>query len=343
MLRSLTRRRTAPVVVAAAAAALVLTGCGSGSNDDKATDKANSSSTPSSSASPSAGATTGATDTPAADKPCAVATGGKSAGITVTGDFGKKDPKATFAKGLTTTKLERTVVTKGSKATTKKGDTLTVVITAYNGRTGKQVSSESAKVTVGDATFPLSLDAGFDCVNIGSRVVTTFPSSDLYGDTGNVDLGIEAKDSLVVVSDVVGAVKPLTPAAWNDAPKVTFKGKTPKFTLTGAPSPTLKLHIIKKGKGAVVGNGDTVTVNYYGVSWDTKKVFDESYTKTPASFAVTGVVQGFGAALAGQKVGTRLIVTMPPKYGYGEGTQNTSNLVGQTLVFVVDIISTKAP
>ena len=51
------------------------------------------------------------------------------------------------------------------------------------------------------------------------------------------------------------------------------------------------------------------------------------------------MVQGFGAALVGQKVGSRVIVTMPPKFGYGEGTVNENDLVGQTLVFVIDIIS----
>ncbi|MET3962174.1 hypothetical protein ABIE44_002108 [Marmoricola sp. OAE513] len=341
MLRSLTRRRTAPVL-AVAVAALILTGCGGGDKDkdSKAKDDASASASDGATATP----TDGATDKPAgSEDPCKVATGGKSGEIKVSGAFGKVDPKVNFEKGFSTKKLERTVVTTGKKATSKKGDSLNVVLTAYNGRTGKKLSSENAKLSVGDVTLPLSLDAGFDCVPIGSRVVTSFPAKDLYGDSGNADLEIEADDSMVVVTDIVDAVKPLTPAAWPNAPKVTFKGKTPKVTLTGKPSTKLQLKVLKKGNGAVVGAGDTVSVNYYGVSWNTKKVFDESYSKAPASFAVTGVVQGFGAAIAGQKVGSRVIVTMPPKYGYGDGAINQENLVGQTLVFVIDIISTKAP
>jgi peptidylprolyl isomerase len=56
------------------------------------------------------------------------------------------------------------------------------------------------------------------------------------------------------------------------------------------------------------------------------------------------VVEGFGAALVGQKVGTRLVVTIPPEYAYGEkgAGSDSSGLAGQTLVFVIDIQKTAA-
>jgi peptidylprolyl isomerase len=85
-----------------------------------------------------------------------------------------------------------------------------------------------------------------------------------------------------------------------------------------------------------------VTVNYQGTSWNTKKIFDQSYGKAPATFTTDGVVAGFGAALVGQKVGSRLIVTIPPKYGYGEGKIGSGQLVGETLVFVIEIQNTTA-
>lgn len=337
MLRSLTRRRMAPVVVAAAVA-LVLTGCG---GDDKKDSDAKDDASSSPSASSTDGSTSGAGDEDA--DPCTVAKDGLAADVKVEGAFGKKDPKVTFDKGLEADQLERHLAITGTKAQTKKGDSLQVVLTAYLARTGEKLSSEDAKLTVADVTLPLALDAGFDCVPVGSRVITTFPASDLYGDAGNAELGIEKDDSMIVVTDIVEKVEPLKPASWPDAPKVTFKGKNPSFKLTGKPSTELQMKVLKKGNGAVVGAGDTVTVDYYGVSWNTKKVFDESYSKAPAEFGVTGVVQGFGAALVGQKVGSRVIVTMPPALGYGEGKINANDLVGQTLVFVVDIRSTKAP
>ena len=104
------------------------------------------------------------------------------------------------------------------------------------------------------------------------------------------------------------------------------------------------LKVLRPGTGDVVKAGDTVTLDYQGTSWDTGKIFDQSYGKQPASFATDQVVEGFGAALVGQKVGTRLVVTIPPKYAYGEkGSSNdSSGLAGQTLVFVIDIQKTAA-
>ena len=54
------------------------------------------------------------------------------------------------------------------------------------------------------------------------------------------------------------------------------------------------------------------------------------------------VIQGFGAALVGQKVGTKLIVTIPPEYAYGTDAAG-AELGGQTLVFLVEIEDTEPP
>jgi FKBP-type peptidyl-prolyl cis-trans isomerase len=330
MLRFLTARRMAPVALLASTA-LVLTGCGGGGKKADSTPKASDTPTSSSSATPTA-----------ADGKCDFKEGDQSKSVKATGALGK-EPKATFDTPLKATSLQRTVLTAGTGATTKKGDQLNLVVSAYNGSTGKLLSSDPAPLKAGDSTLPKSLDAGYDCVPIGSRVVTTFPSSDLYGSAGNTQLGIKATDSLVVVTDVLSVVTPLKVAAWANPPKVTFNKKgTPKIKLTGKPAKTLMLKVLKKGKGSVVHAGDSVTVNYQGTSWNTGKLFDQSYGKAPATFATDQVVKGFGAALVGQKVGTTLIVTIPPVDGYGVGKIGSGNLVGETLVFVIAIQNTKA-
>lgn len=343
MLRSLTRRRMAPAAIAAVAA-LILTGCGSDDKDDpKADDTSSAEATPSGSATDGSG---DGTDGETKYDACKVASGGTSADVKkVAGDFGKVDAKPEFENGLKTDKIERTVLDKGDKATSKKGQTLNVIITAYNATNGKKVSSEKAQVIVGDVTLPNALDAGFDCVPVGSRVVTTFPATEIYGDSGNAELSIESEDSLVIVTDVVSVEQPRKVATWTDAPKVTLKKGIPSFKLVGKPRTKLLLDVITKGKGGLVGPGDTVSVKYHGVSWNTKKVFDENFSagKQPAEFAVTGVVKGFGAALVGQKAGAKLLVTMPPTDAYGAGAINDNDLVGQTLVFYIEIISTKPP
>ena len=323
MLRSLSSRRMAPVA-ALITAALLVSGCGSDSKDKK-----KSSDEPTKSATAAAGS-------------CDYKSGDTSDAVKVTGEFGK-DLKASFKTPLKATGLQRTVVDEGDGKETAKGDQLNVVISAFLGSSGKSLTTEPAKFKVGDTSLPAAFDAAISCVPLGSRVAVTVPAKDIYGDAGNPQLGIKATETLVIVADVVDKVKPLKPAAWPDAPKVTFGSNgTPKVTLTGKPDPALKLKVLKKGTGAVVASGDSVTVNYQGTSWNTKKIFDQSYGKTPATFTTDGVVAGFGAALVGQKVGTQLIVTIPPKYGYGEGKIGSGNLVGETLVFVIEIQNTSA-
>ena len=330
MSRTLPLRRLAPVALLAASA-LLLTACGSSKDakdDSKDTKSASS---------PSA--------TPTADAGgCGTFSAGKdSDGVKVTGEFGKTQT-ATFSTPLAASGLERTVLTEGSGEDTTPGQNVNVLISVYLGKDGKALGSQPVSLTVGDSSMIKAFSAGIDCVPIGSRVVVAAPAKDMYGDQGNSQLGISADDSLVIVTDVIGVKKALVPEAWKtDVPKVSFdaQGKpTVKLPATKPPKQLL-LKVLKAGTGDVVKAGDTVTLDYQGTSWDTGKIFDQSYGKQPASFATDQVVEGFGAALVGQKVGTRLIVTIPPEYAYGEKSAgDSSGLGGQTLVFVIDIQKT---
>nr|WP_232842397.1 FKBP-type peptidyl-prolyl cis-trans isomerase [Terrimesophilobacter mesophilus] len=166
--------------------------------------------------------------------------------------------------------------------------------------------------------------------------------------------GIGPTDTLVFIFDVSGVgpapspspapsttPQPLpTPAAWEtDVPKVDLGGDVPVVTLPKADAPTkLLLKVIKEGTGDVVTENSTVTFDYQGTSWNTGKIFDQSYTRgEPATFPVGQLVQGFTAAMVGQKVGATVLVSVPPVYGYGDGAINDQNLVGQTLVFLIQI------
>jgi FKBP-type peptidyl-prolyl cis-trans isomerase len=326
MSRTTALRRLAPVALLAACT-LVLTSCGGDSKEKKSTSE------------PSASAST-STDANGCGK---FSSGDESKDVKVTGTFGEKQT-ATFTTPLKASGLERTVLTKGDGAKTTAGQTVDVLISVYLGKDGKALGSEPVSLTVGDTQMIKAFTAGIDCVPIGSRVVVAAPAKDMYGDQGNAQLGITASDSLVIVTDVIGQKKPLIPQAWKkNAPTVTFNAKgKPTLKLPDTKPPAdLLLKVLKQGKGDVVKSGDTVTLNYQGTSWDTGKIFDQSYGKAPASFATDQVVQGFGAALVGQKVGTRLVVSIPPKYAYGEKGSG-QQLSGQTLVFVIEIQKTAA-
>ena len=106
-----------------------------------------------------------------------------------------------------------------------------------------------------------------------------------------------------------------------------------------APPTDLRIVVLEEGDGAVVGPFDSVTVNYQGTAWETGEIFDSSFERgEPATFQVQGVVQGFMQALVNQKVGSRVLVTMPPALGYGGSPGH--ELETSTLVFLIDMVLT---
>ncbi|MBE7324455.1 FKBP-type peptidyl-prolyl cis-trans isomerase [Nocardioides sp. Y6] len=139
---------------------------------------------------------------------------------------------------------------------------------------------------------------------------------------------------------------PVDPAGW--APEVTYpkgKGKVPTFDFSGAPKPNGKLQVTQliEGEGKKVKAGQTLVVHYVGQVFGAEQPFDSSYSRNePASFpiGVGQVVQGWDQALVGQKVGSRVIVQIPPELGYGEAGNEGAGIKGtDTIVFAVDILA----
>ncbi len=168
------------------------------------------------------------------------------------------------------------------------------------------------------------------CVGPGSRVVGVLPAA---------DSGASGDDVVIFVVDVLAD---LTPVEWTtDVAEVGGTDDAPTITVPAvAPKPDVQVKILTEGDGAVVGVGDTVSVNYYGVAWDTGEVFDESFSTEPYTLPVLNFVPGFSNAVIGQKVGTRLLVTIPPSEAYGEAGASTHELAGKTLVFLVEVVET---
>lgn len=330
-LRSIVRA-SAPIALAATTA-LVLSACGSSSDD---------SSKPSAGSTASASPTASASTTPVSTADaCSLKPGAASDAITVTGELGQVPTvKVNGAPNATT--IERAVPIKGAGEEVASGDTVNAYLSMFNGA-GKKIADGAAKVPIDNTVTPVFLDA-LTCVTYGSRSVVAAPASSMYTDA-QLPTGIKSTDTIIIVADIVSKYTvpaPPKPAAWTEqVPTVTFDAAgTPTLKLTGAPLATFALKVLREGTGSVVKSGDSVTVNYQGTNWNTGKIFDQSYGKAPATFKTDEVVQGFGGALVGQKVGTRLVVTMPPDLGYGAAASKDNPLAGQTLVFVIEIIKT---
>lgn len=288
----------------------------------------------------------------------ATASGSSSSKVKVTGDFGSA-PKVKFSKGLKVTKTERSVVIDGKGTVAKTNGTAAVDYTIYDAASGKKLDQTTYKKG-GTAAFQLKaplltgMIKGLKCSAAGSRVVAVVPPKEAFGTAGSSGLGVKPTDSLVFVFDVVDVkapVKALSKA--NGKAQAPVAGlPTVKLGKDGAPTitvpktaPPTKLTIenLKKGTGTTVKSGDSVTVQYTGVVYDTGKVFDSSWTRgTPATFSSDGVIPGFSKALVGHKVGSQVIAVIPPADGYGDKVpaNQTAITPTSTLVFVVDILGT---
>ncbi|WP_167140380.1 FKBP-type peptidyl-prolyl cis-trans isomerase [Diaminobutyricimonas sp. TR449] len=283
------------------------------------------------------------TKSPAAD---CVSGGSASEAVTVSGDFGAK-PEVTFEAPLSVEETERTVVTEGDGDVLEEGDTANIMFSMINGETGEPVDTstfdlQTSQTVALDGSFLPGIDKTLLCSPVGSRVVGVLPPADLWGDTGAQQLGVTGEQSLVFVVDIVPAEPLPTPSAWTEnVPEVDFSGDVPAVTLPATDPPTeLQLAVLEEGDGAVVEDGQQVTLNYTGISWNTGEVFDSSWERgEPTTFATNQVIKGFAAGLVGQQVGSRVIVVMPPELGYG--TDPNQNLGGQTLVFLIEIQDAK--
>lgn len=119
----------------------------------------------------------------------------------------------------------------------------------------------------------------------------------------------------------------------------------PKPQMPTEVKPVLEKTDLKTGEGQEVQAGDTVTVNYIGVSCSTGKVFDSSWSRgAPATFPLGQVIPGWGQGIPGMKVGGQRQLVIPPALAYGATPPAGSGIEpNETLVFVVDLVSVGAP
>ncbi|HVE45367.1 MAG TPA: FKBP-type peptidyl-prolyl cis-trans isomerase [Acidimicrobiales bacterium] len=120
-------------------------------------------------------------------------------------------------------------------------------------------------------------------------------------------------------------------------------GSKPEVVVPDGPPPTkLEIKDLIEGTGPVAATGQRVTVQYVGVSYSTKKQFDASWDNgQPFTFQLGagGVIDGWDQGVPGMKVGGRRQLIIPPDLGYGDRGAGADIKPGETLVFVVDLLS----
>jgi len=300
-----------------------------------------------------------ATSTAAPSGPVPIASNA-TASATVSGAFGTT-PTVKLLSSKPPKITEVSVVSRGTGAAVKVGEL--AVVDDY-GRTWR--SPATFQDTFGDAEAPdtlpvgtgniqlTGLDRALVGVPVGSRVLVLLPPSAGFGSvkTG-LPTGVTKTDTAVLVFDVraayTGDAGPVgtavAPGAGASALPTVSGGLTSKPVMaipkTAAPA-ALSATTLIQGTGAVTASGDELVVQYVGQIWATGKEFDSSWSRSlPFGFTlgVGQTISGWDKTLVGVKVGSRLLLVVPPADGYGSAGESAAGISGtDTLVFVVDIL-----
>jgi len=112
---------------------------------------------------------------------------------------------------------------------------------------------------------------------------------------------------------------------------------------SGSPPRRLDKQDIVKGKGPAAKPGDTVTVQYVGVSFSTGDEFDASWDRGQPLPVPLGAsqIEGWDKGLVGMRKGGRRMLTIPPELAYGPEGYPPSIAPNETLIFVIDAIDIK--
>lgn len=187
---------------------------------------------------------------------------------------------------------------------------------------------------------------------VGSRVLMVVPPRYGFGSKGDPQANVMSTDTLVFVFDLLGAMPqrghatgtalPYQPGPGQ--PQVAEGSHGPVISIPANTTPPSKLarQVLIRGHGRPVQTGQTVVVQYTGVVWRTGKVFDSSWARGfPESFVLGSgqVLPGWEAGLRGLPVGSRVLLILPPKLGYGQAGNRPDVGAHDTLVFVIDILA----
>lgn len=284
--------------------------------------------------------------------------------VTVSGAFGAV-PKVTYDGVVSREKTQVKVLHAGEGAVIKDGDVATVKYYIGNGFNGKKAFSSfdlkapKSMLTVKKGEVLGAFSKAIVGHKVGSRVEVIAAPSDGWGTAGgNAQLSIGNHDTTVFVIDIVDRVLDApdgadqTLPAW--APKVVDGKLTPSLDWKGAaasPGSQLRTVYVKKGTGPKIAKGNQVAMRYYGQVWGGKiESFDNNYsapfpgimdpqTQQYGPFTIPGqLIKGWNEGLVGVPVGSRVLLVVPPAYGYGAKGQGDKIPGNATLAFVIDVL-----
>jgi FKBP-type peptidyl-prolyl cis-trans isomerase len=290
---------------------------------------------------------------------CGGSSSNSSAGsaVSVSGSFGKA-PDVNIPAQKAGSKLTVKTLVHGSGPLLGRTDAFVgnYAIYLWSGTSHKLLQSTfkaGGKPTLFSGTLLPGLETALVGQTMGSRVLAVIPPKEGFGTSGDAQAGIKGTDTLVFVVDMIkdfsgnaaASGRPVSHGGGSLPTVTAVAGSAPTMTMPkGNPPKNLTTQVLIKGTGPTVAEGDTVVVQYVGAIWRNGYVFDSSWKRSqPFGFTIgaspSQVILGWDKGLAGQTVGSRVMLVIPPADGYGKAGSPQAKIKGtDTLVFVVDIL-----
>ena len=282
--------------------------------------------------------------------------------VSVSGSFGKT-PEVNIPAQKAGSKLAVKTMVRGTGQALGRTDAFVgnYAIYLWSGTSHKLLQSTfkaGGKPTLFSGTLLPGLETALVGQKMGSRVLAVIPPKEGFGTTGDAQAGIKGTDTLVFVVDMINdfagnaaaSGRPVSHGGGSLPTVTAVAGSAPTMTMPkGNPPKNLTTQFLIKGTGPTVAEGDTVVVQYVGAIWRNGYVFDSSWKRSqPFGFTIgaspSQVILGWDKGLAGQTVGSRVMLVVPPAQGYGKTGSSQAGIKGtDTLVFVVDILGAVTP
>lgn len=257
--------------------------------------------------------------------------------VTVTGDAGTA-PTLTYVTPLTVDETYRETIWPGTGPALVDGEPVLIDYWLENG-TDASLVRESYSTTPTSQLLTAQdlggeLYGSLEGQRVGARILQIAPTEGegaaSYPTVAVIDVlptraegePIEPREGLPTVSE-----------SRDGAPTLEPVDADPPSDLVAQP--------VLRGTGRQIGANDTVTVQYTGWSWATGEQFDTTWnTRLPVSFSLQDV-PAWSEGLEDQPVGSRIMLVVPPSYALG--VTESTELEGETVVFVVDVLDARAP
>ncbi len=263
----------------------------------------------------------------------------------ITWQGGVEEPRLEMETPLRVTEPTIGLIERGSGDRIAIGQLVTFDSLVVDGETGEVESSTFGSETperliISPNTANVTMLTAMQSATVGTRFLYVVPDGRTVEDaTGGqpskvIGISIRSVDSLPVEA----AGEPRTPDPALPTVEFASDGTPTLKPIKGEPGDELLVGDLIEGTGSVVAEGQTIGVKYSMWLWNGTQV-GSAWGDVPAvAFNLDEAISGWRRAIVGRKVGSRILMVLPPALAYG-GSGQDGIPPDSTLVVVVDVLA----